>query len=118
MPYVYSFLGFLQLCFNSELDEQGGASGLIQLIKESKLGKGSSDSRRAENVRGKWEESTQAYAHTYIHTHTHTHTHTHRVLSSNRGNKENMRSSWERILGQTYLKKGKFLIRLRDEVRI
>ena len=114
MPYVYSFLGFLQPCFNSEPDEQGGASGLIQLIKGSKLGKGSSDSRRAENVRGKREESTQAYAHTY----THTHTHTHRVLSSNRGNKENMRSSWERILGQTYLKKGKFLIRLRDEVRI
>ena len=74
MPYVYSFLGFLQPCFNSEPDEQGGASGLIQLIKGSKLGKGSSDSRRAENVRGKREESTQAYAHTYIHTHTHTYT--------------------------------------------
>ena len=67
---MYSFLGFLQPCFNSEPDEQGGASGLIQLIKGSKLGKGSSDSRRAENVRGKWEESTQAYAHTYTHTYT------------------------------------------------
>lgn len=108
MPYVYSFLGFLQLCFNSELDEQGGASGLIQLIRGSKLGKGSSDSRSAETVLGKWEEATQAYAHTYTHT----------VLSSNRGNKANMRFSWEGILGQTYIKKGKFLIRLRDEVRI
>lgn len=108
MPYVYSFLGFLQLYFNSELDEQGGASGLIQLIRGSKLGKGSSDSRSAEMVLGKWEEATQAYAHTY----------THPVLSSNRGNKENMRFSWEGILGQTYIKKGKFLIRLRDEVRI
>ena len=84
MPYVYSFLGFLQLCFNSEPDEQGGASGLIQLIKGSKLGKGSSDSRRAENVRGKREESTQAYAHTYIHTHTHTHTYTQSPLLQQR----------------------------------
>ena len=86
--------------------------GLIQLVNGSKLRKGSSGSRRAEVVRGKREESTQTYAHTYTHTHTHT------VLSSNRENKEIMRSSWERMLGQTYLKKGKFLIRLRDEVRI
>ena len=52
------------------------------------------------------------------HMHTRTHTHTHTVLSSNRENKEIMRSSWERMLGQTYLKKGKFLIRLRDEIRL
>lgn len=65
---MYGFLGSLQLCFSSELDEQGGALGLTQLVKGSKLRKGSSGPRRAEMARGKRGESPQAHAHTYTHT--------------------------------------------------
>jgi len=54
--------GFLEISLtvlqylNSELEEWGGGSALIQLIKESKVGKESRDIKREQIVHAKWED--------------------------------------------------------------
>ena len=74
---------------NPELDERGGGSGLIQLIKGSQLGKETSDSSRERWSMGSG-RSLPMHMHTHAHTHTHTHTHTY--TQSSPPNRENRRT--------------------------
>lgn len=56
---MYGFLGISLTVLqypNSELEEWGGSSALIQLIKESKVGKESRDIKRGQIVHAKWED--------------------------------------------------------------